>query len=71
MRVNLKTDEVRLDEAPDFDEAREPHPGRMFHCPLNARGHASSDALWHHKWLWVMDDYPGFDAVESRRWAAP
>jgi hypothetical protein len=25
----------------------------------------SSNMIWHHKWLWVGDDYTGFDVDES------
>ncbi len=31
------------------------------------KGH--SNYIWHHKWLWVKDDYTGFDIEESYRWS--
>jgi hypothetical protein len=62
---------VRLDEAPDFDTAREPHVGRWFwysQAPKIVIG--KSNAIWHHKFLWVKDSlYPGFDVQESIRWS--
>ena len=61
---------IRFDEAPDFDTAREPTPGRsvtIFKDGAIKRGYTS--AIWHHKWLWVMDDYSGFDVEESYRWS--
>lgn len=62
---------IRFDEAPDFDTAREPHPGDFIEVNINTkeirRGH--SDMIWHHKWMWVKDDYRGFDVDESYEWS--
>lgn len=62
---------IRFDEAPDFDVAREPHPGDFIEIKLltmeTRKGH--SDFIWHHKWMWVMDDYHGFDVEESYKWS--
>jgi hypothetical protein len=64
------TGSVRFDEAPDFDTAREPHPGKWLKVSRDGsvtRGEESQ--IWHHKWLWVGDDYEGFDVGESRDWS--
>lgn len=63
---------VRFDQAPDFDTAREPHVGDFIVVdPRNptfiSRGH--SDSIWHHKWLWVKDNYSGFDVKQSKKWS--
>lgn len=63
---------VRFDEAPDFDSGREPHVGDFIVVSLNGafppkKGH--SDSIWHHKWLWVKDDYKGFDVDKSKDWS--
>lgn len=68
--VNAKV--VRFDEAPDFDTAREPHVGNYIMVYLDGKrpprvGH--SDSIWHHKWLWVKDDYTGFDVDKSKEWS--
>jgi hypothetical protein len=71
VRLDLKTMDVRFDEAPDFDTAREPHVGRtftFFNTGHHAEGH--SNALFHHRWLWVRPTYVPFDPAESRRWSA-
>ena len=61
---------IRADEAPDFDSAREPHVGRTLRvAPGGEPGWGRSDSIWHHKWLWVADDYAGFDVEESREWS--
>lgn len=62
---------IRFDEAPDFDTSREPHPGDFIEVDLNTllirKGH--SDLIWHHKWMWVRDDYDGFNVEESYQWS--
>jgi hypothetical protein len=65
---------IRFDEAPDFDTASEPTVGNYITVFLNRRntsppqkGHSNS--IWHHKWLWVKDDYTGFDVEKSKEWS--
>lgn len=65
---------IRFDEAPDFDTASEPMVGNYITIFLNRnntsppqKGH--SDSIWHHKWLWVKDDYTGFDVNKSKEWS--
>lgn len=67
-----KKDVVRFDEAPDFDTAREPRVGRYISVNLadGSVKEGKSDSIWHHKWLWVKDDYPGFDVDASKTWSA-
>jgi len=63
---------IRFDSAPDFDAAREPHVGRYVSVNLfRARREqiGESNHIWHHKWLWVKDDYKGFDVAQSKRWS--
>ena len=61
---------VRFDEAPDFDTASEPRVGRYFSVAKDGTTkEGSSNAVWHHKWLWVKDDYSGFDVNEAREWS--
>jgi hypothetical protein len=72
---NPRTRTVRLDEAPDFDTAREPRVGRYLSVTLDEQGNVSgtrqgkSDSIWHNKWMWVGDDYKGFDVAASKRWS--
>jgi poly(A) polymerase len=63
---------IRFDQAPDFDTAREPHVGDyVIVDPRNPnfvnKGHSNS--IWHHKWLWVKDNYVGFDVDKSKEWS--
>lgn len=70
--VDARRKIVRFDEAPDFDSASEPHVGDYVIVSLDGtapprEGH--SDSIWHHKWLWVKDDYTGFDVDKSKEWS--
>lgn len=70
-----KENVIRFDEAPDFNTAREPHPGKMLTLNLNTFSktmefkESHSDMIWHHKWLWVTENYDGFDVSESYAWS--
>lgn len=67
---NRDTNEVRFDEAPDFDAAREPHVGKFVAVsPNGTTREGQSNNIWHHKWLWVKDDYRGFDVDKSKEWS--
>ena len=68
--LDAKTGTVRFDEAPDFDTAREPHVGKYVSIDKNNTAReGKSNNIWHHKWMWVMDDYDGFDVEESKKWS--
>lgn len=70
-----KENVIRFDEAPDFDTAREPHPGKMLTLNLNTfyktmeLKESYSEAIWHHKWEWVTEDYDGFNVQDSYEWS--
>ena len=71
LMIDKKKSTIRFDEAPDFDTAREPHPGDSIEINLITKEirKRHSDFIWHHKWMWVDDDYAGFDVDESYRWS--
>lgn len=60
--------------SPDWDEVDEPSVGEAYR--VRRGGHLKrvppSGKIYHHKWLFVRDDYDGFDVAESfersRRW---
>jgi len=64
---------IRFDEAPDFDTASEPTVGNYITVFLNGSNtppkKGYSDNVWHHKWLWIKDDYTGFDVNKSKEWS--
>lgn len=67
---DAKTGNVRFDEAPDFDTAREPVVGNTLTVKPDGTTKAGySKYIWHHKWIWVKNDYQGFDVNESKAWS--
>ena len=54
----------------DFDTADEPAIGEVLTVKVNGKistRKASADPwIYHHKWLFVLDDYSGFDVTESK-----
>ena len=71
VRWSPKTQKVSFQEAPDFDTAREPVVGDYVtvDCGDGTTSTGHSNYIWHHKWLWVRNDYDGFDVDESWNWS--
>lgn len=71
IRYDLKSGVIALVESPDFDTAREPVVGRMFTIKPDGSTSTSRfyNQIWHHKWLWVTNTYPGFDVRDSWEWS--
>lgn len=71
IRWDPKVNSISFQEAPDFDTAREPVVGDYITVDYATgkikKGH--SDYIWHHRWLWVRNDYTGFDVQESWEWS--
>jgi poly(A) polymerase len=67
---DMKNNAIRFDEAPDFDTAREPHVGQYVVVMTDGTTReGSSNSIWHHKWMWVKDDYEGFDVDKAVNWS--
>ena len=75
-----KRDVIRFDESPNFDTAREPYPGTMITVNVAdgtvsmRSGEKANKQIWHHKWLWVKNDYQernpnGFDVSDAWNWS--
>lgn len=63
---DMRSGKITFFEAPDFDTADEPTVGRyMVVSPEGDVKSGISRQIWHHKWLWVEDDYQGFDVEKS------
>lgn len=71
VRWSPKTLKVSFQEAPNFDTAREPVVGDYItvDCRNGSINIGQSNYIWHHKWLWVRNDYDGFDVAESWNWS--
>ena len=72
----LADDTVSFIESPDFDSADEPTVGNLYTIKNDGkasfRRKLTDPWIYHHKWLFVADDYAGFDAaaskLRSRQW---
>lgn len=71
VRYDPKLSQVSFQECPDFDSAREPKVGDYVtvNYATGACKTGHSDYIFHHKWLWVRNDYTGFDVEESWNWS--
>lgn len=67
VRYDPKTKVVAFQFSPDFDTAHEPEVVKTVTVKgstFTVREHPGM--IWHHKWQWVADDYPGFDVAASK-----
>lgn len=68
--VKGKPNRIRFDEAPNFNSAREPVPGNTFaYAEDGVTKRGNSNSIWHHKWMWVDDNYKNFNVDESYTWS--
>ena len=78
VKYDQRTGNVSFVETNDFDTAEEPAVGKI--VTVRADGtirhqmQQEDPPIYHHKWLFVRDDYGGFDVEASKRrseiWAA-
>lgn len=67
---NRREGTIRFDEALGFDVVREPWAGNYVKVtPLLTLVMGKTESIWHHKWLWVKEDYKGFDVQKSYEWS--
>jgi len=68
---NKKEKTIRFDSAENFNTAREPTAGEYIkvNYKTNSIKKGVTNSIWHHKWMWVKDDYKGFDVQESFEWS--
>jgi len=66
-----KAETVSFIQSPNFDIASEPEVGDLitvtFGGKTTRRKRLSDPYIYHHKWLFVKDEYTGFDVEESRQ----
>tara|TARA_B100000073_G_scaffold342623_1_gene346008 strand:- start:10841 stop:12064 length:1224 start_codon:yes stop_codon:yes gene_type:complete len=75
LRYDEKAKEIAFIESPDFDSAHEPLVGNSIRIKKEEEGFSVSKIqtppkdplIYHHKWLFVKDDYKGFDISESKQ----
>ena len=71
IKYDYNNKNIRFEEAPDFNTAREPRVGKNITItPEGSVGKIKdSDLIYHHKWTWVDNDYPGFDVKKEYNWS--
>lgn len=70
-----QTETYMFSESPDFDKANEPIPGKAVKVEMDGDDvdkvfpAKTINQIWHHKWMWVDDNYNGFDVKASYEWS--
>jgi hypothetical protein len=76
LKISTDSNVVVFMHSQDFDTAAEPVAGKWCRVDMDdlTVKHGDTGNIWHHKWLWVMDDYAGFDVdaafLRSQVWLA-
>lgn len=66
MKWNKKTNSLTFYNSKDFDTSNEPVAGEWITVhPDGTVKKGNEKQIYHHKWLWVKDDYRGFDVSKS------
>jgi SAM-dependent methyltransferase len=72
IRYNTKTGAIGFFNSPDFDTSPEPINGNLIVVEpdgtirtVDLNKNSDKQAIYHHKWEWVKDDYKGFDVKQS------
>jgi hypothetical protein len=70
-QYNVSDDSLSFDYSPDFDFDDEPMLAASFTFHTDGMYQfipvSEDPVIWMHKWLWVTDDYKGFDVLASMR----
>ena len=71
VKYNIKTGNITFVQVPDFDTAPEPTVrDQLLVRPDGTTRYMKQQAdpwIYHHKWLFVKDDYMGFDVEKSKQ----
>jgi hypothetical protein len=70
IKWDRKTNNITFQWSPNFNTANEPVVGQCFLVKADGTSRILPDKkdpqIWHHKWMWVADDYEGFDVEQSK-----
>lgn len=72
IKIDRKNKKVSFIQSPDWDTEREPLVGDAYNVDITTekiKVIKSKGQIYHHKWMFVNDDYQGFDVEESKRWS--
>lgn len=71
-KLDMKNNTVSMIESYDWDTAREPQVGNAYNINLDTeeiKTIKSKGQIYHHKWMFVLNSYKGFDVEESKKWS--
>lgn len=72
IKYRKKDNRVSFIESEDWDTAREPIVGDSYTTDIfniEFKIIKSKGQIYHHKWMFVADDYTGFNIKESKEWS--
>lgn len=72
LKFDKKNNKVSFIASPDWDTAREPLVGDSYVTDIfdvQFKTIKSKGQIYHHKWMFVSDDYNGFNIQESKAWS--
>jgi hypothetical protein len=73
LKINEKKKEISFIQSLDWNTAHEPIVGDSYKININThkitfcKGRKNNPQIYHHKWMFVEDDYKGFDVEESKQ----
>lgn len=71
VKYDARSGNISFVASPDFDTADEPIVGEIITVKpggiVKRRKQSADPEIYHHKWLFVRDDYCGFDVIASRQ----
>ena len=72
LKINPKANEVSFVASEDWNTSPEPIVGDSYKVNIDTgkvtfrKGRVKNPQIYHHKWMFVNDDYKGFDVEESK-----
>lgn len=69
IKINLKESTVSFIQSPDWDTNPEPSVGDSIAVKADnsTKTTKGSNLIYHHKWMFVSDEYTGFNVAESKK----
>lgn len=73
LKINVPNNEVSFIHSPNWNESDEPFVGDSYKVSLNnenatfRKARKGNPQIYHHKWMFVKDDYEGFSVEKSKK----
>lgn len=71
IKINVKENKISFIQSEDWNIATEPIVGDSY--SINSKNQVKfrkgTNQIYHHKWLFLKDNYIGFDVKESKKWS--